>query len=505
MLINTSYHSANIARRFLDEANQMTSVSLNRLSSGIKTVNSGEDAGGFAVGTKLHSRINRKLAVGGNIQNALSFMDAQQSCIKSVGDTITRMSELKTMSLDISKNSSDLENYNKEFVELQKQIESITKHKFNGVSLFSDTSKFVNTHENGDSEKGVDLVRDFLSGKFIAESGVELGQRTTQGSGGSLGTGGSSSNYTLDQWRADYDEWINYDDSNWDNDFLKWMADPVPYGGAAVLNQIKAARVNSDLVVDLSSSNITNIEPLIGLVDVEQLLIRDNNIEDISVLSGLANIVDLKLQGNNVSDISPIAGWVNPREIWLDDNNIDNLVPIENLSNLTGGLGLSDNNISDLTPLKNFSNIANTTGLYLTGNPIAQSQKYFLEAAIPSTNIFWPNPILPDTVEPEAPTTTTGYPSLDQFTTKDFTNFTQTIANASAQIGSQQSRLNMEMRHNESTRINLESAKGGIMDTDVAIESTRLAKANLLTKSSASMIAQANKLSDIDLRMIIND
>ena len=162
------------------------------------------------------------------------------------------MSELKTMSTDVTKNSADIENYNKEFVELQKQIEAMTKHKFNGVSLFSNTSKFAETDADGRSGHGVDLARNFVFDEYVAESGAVLGQGTTT-STTVPGAGWQvlvqvveevQLPYTLDQWRADYDEWINYDDSNWDNDFLTWMADPEPYGGVDVLNQIKAARDN---------------------------------------------------------------------------------------------------------------------------------------------------------------------------------------------------------------------------------------------------------------------
>ena len=73
-----------------------------------------------------------------------------------------------------------------------------------------------------------------------------------------------------------------------------------------------------------------------------------------------------------------------------------------------------------------------------------------------------------------------------------------------AEVGSHQSRLNMEMQHNETARVNLEAAKSRIMDADMAQESTRFAKTNVLVQSSASMVAQANQLSDIALRLMVN-
>ena len=49
---------------------------------------------------------------------------------------------------------------------------------------------------------------------------------------------------------------------------------------------------------------------------------------------------------------------------------------------------------------------------------------------------------------------------------------------------------------------NLEAAYGRIMDTSVAVESTRFAKSNILVQCSASMTAQANQLSSLALTLI---
>ena len=49
------------------------------------------------------------------------------------------MAELKGMATqDPMKSSQDIESYNNEFVDLQKQIRDIAKTTFNGVSLFAD-------------------------------------------------------------------------------------------------------------------------------------------------------------------------------------------------------------------------------------------------------------------------------------------------------------------------------------------------------------------------------
>ena len=54
------------------------------------------------------------------------------------------------------------------------------------------------------------------------------------------------------------------------------------------------------------------------------------------------------------------------------------------------------------------------------------------------------------------------------------------------------SRLDFALNNVDRTRSNLEASYGQIMDVDIAEESTRLAKFQILVQASASMLAQAN-------------
>ena len=71
----------------------------------------------------------------------------QDSGLETVGKILDRMSELRVMAQDITKNSGDIENYSKEFVELQSQLNQISKQSFNGISLFATETARVQTGE----------------------------------------------------------------------------------------------------------------------------------------------------------------------------------------------------------------------------------------------------------------------------------------------------------------------------------------------------------------------
>jgi len=136
-IVVNSNASATEASFNLSRNNEALRKSLGRLSSGKRISNPADDAGGLAVAYKLDSTINRSYATIQNAQNSLSYLQVQDSSLATVGKILDRMAELRTMAQDITKNSGDIENYSKEFIELQSQLRQIKEEKFNGISLFA--------------------------------------------------------------------------------------------------------------------------------------------------------------------------------------------------------------------------------------------------------------------------------------------------------------------------------------------------------------------------------
>ena len=82
------------------------------------------------------------------LKTDLSYLQVQDSSLQTAGKIVDRMAELRVMAQDITKNTSDIENYSKEFVELQSQLNQISKEKFNGISLFA-SSNALQSLESG--------------------------------------------------------------------------------------------------------------------------------------------------------------------------------------------------------------------------------------------------------------------------------------------------------------------------------------------------------------------
>lgn len=78
----------------------------------------------------------------------------------------------------------------------------------------------------------------------------------------------------------------------------------------------------------------------------------------------------------------------------------------------------------------------------------------------------------------------------------------QNVANLRANNGAITSRLNFASEMLSMNAINLKSAVSRIMDTDVASESTELARFSILTQAGSSMLAQANSVKQVALKLL---
>jgi flagellin len=97
---------------------------------------------------KLKGSINRLKGVEANVGNAISFLQVQDGILESAGKIVDRMAELKALSQDVLKNTSDIANYNSEFANLQLQLRDMANTKFNGVSLFGTGVAFGSDNTN---------------------------------------------------------------------------------------------------------------------------------------------------------------------------------------------------------------------------------------------------------------------------------------------------------------------------------------------------------------------
>lgn len=154
-VINTNIQAIAAARN-LNKSQEMLGRSLNRLSSGSKIVNPSDDAAGLAVSEKLDAQNLRVRAATTNVQNAISFTQSADGFMSGMTKILARMSELALLAKDVTKNSTDVALYQKEFTALQDQLRQTIGGtttqiggtadvnpplgQFNGITIFGNDS-----------------------------------------------------------------------------------------------------------------------------------------------------------------------------------------------------------------------------------------------------------------------------------------------------------------------------------------------------------------------------
>ena len=209
------------ASYYLDKNQKALQQSIKKLASGKRIVSPNEDPGTMSVVMKLNAAVNRMSGAKNNVQNGISFVEIQDGMLETVGRIVGRMAELKGMATqDPLKSSQDVESYNNEFRDLQKQLRDINQSTFNGVSLFADfagtkdnvtTSKVkfkgdesadnvieIFTSSEGSAGTKVSLVRSgLLSALTIAGGAASLGAANESAAGVTAAAGGNSTIYGL--------------------------------------------------------------------------------------------------------------------------------------------------------------------------------------------------------------------------------------------------------------------------------------------------------------------
>ncbi len=171
LTINTNTAASTSAMN-LNVNNAMLQKSLARLSSGSKITASSDDAGGLAVSVKMQAAIRRTDATTSNVANATSFLQTQDGGLKTAGKVLERIAELKSLSTDVTKTTSDIANYDAEFTALKSQLVNLTQDTFNGVGMFNVGAATVTVSTSEDGVQSMSITKADLAASVTPITGA---------------------------------------------------------------------------------------------------------------------------------------------------------------------------------------------------------------------------------------------------------------------------------------------------------------------------------------------
>ena len=122
--------------------------SIHKLSSGTRLVKAQDDSGMLSVKMKMDAAKYKNASSMNKLASAVSYTDMQDGILNNAQNILTRMSELKGLSInDPLKSEQDIDAYNNEFRDLQRQLFQLSKTTFNGTSLFATTTEMYGGDE----------------------------------------------------------------------------------------------------------------------------------------------------------------------------------------------------------------------------------------------------------------------------------------------------------------------------------------------------------------------
>lgn len=140
MVINTNMASLN-AVRTLDGTSREQSVSMERLTSGLRINGAADDAAGLAVATGMTTQIMGTDMAIRNANDSIGMLQTLDGATDEVMDMLQRMRELGIQSMNGTYNDDNRQQMQSEVKQLQNEIQRIADTtKFNGMNIMNASS-----------------------------------------------------------------------------------------------------------------------------------------------------------------------------------------------------------------------------------------------------------------------------------------------------------------------------------------------------------------------------
>jgi flagellin len=135
--VNTNVVALN-AQRNLSASQSNLSTSMQRLSSGLRVNSAKDDAAGLAIAERMNAQVKGMNVAVRNANDGISLAQTAEGALGKIGDNLQRMRELAVQSRNATNSAGDRDNLQKEFKELQAEIDRTVKGtKFNGTAMFA--------------------------------------------------------------------------------------------------------------------------------------------------------------------------------------------------------------------------------------------------------------------------------------------------------------------------------------------------------------------------------
>tara|TARA_R110001583_G_scaffold137593_1_gene289202 strand:+ start:1540 stop:2985 length:1446 start_codon:yes stop_codon:yes gene_type:complete len=477
--VNTNVTSMK-AQNNLNGANSKLSMSMERLSSGLRINSAKDDAAGLQISNRMTSQINGIGVAMRNANDGISIAQTAEGSMQESTNILQRMRDLTLQSANGSNSSEDRAAMQKEVNSLQSELTRIAETTSFGGQKLLDGSYGTQSFQVG--SKANETIS--VSLKSVAATNIGAYQSDSAGSifGGALvaaaaGTNGSALGTLTITKGTNATNVVTAA-----SDTATEVASKINKAGTGVTATAET-KVQANLTAAYDVSLVMNVD--------------DGTSTSALDLTGITNNDDLAKAINNVSGETGVTASIDSGVLTISSSKGADINFTE-AGNSAGGLVL--NNISG------DGTASAATTLAFAGATATASGAISLSSAdaysISSTGTI-------GELTGEAAGVFAGVNTVDITTASGSQSALAVIDGAiagidssRADLGAIQNRMNFTISNLSNIQSNVSDARSRIQDVDFASETAQLTKQQILSQTSSAMLAQANQLPQTALSLL---
>lgn len=449
---------ANMAAYNFGTARTNLATSLTRLSSGNRINSAAEDPSGAAVSLRLRNQITGTSITKSNLQNVASFLEVQHTSLLKLAEIYKRMDEFRVKRLDPIASAEEIAFYNAQISQYRDQILEVKEETFNGTRLFSpDHNLLTMSADTGAVNGAAESVAQF--NLFYQNPPLPVEMIFLMDYSGSMGG-------VITNVRNNVDLFVNEIQNRLNAS--TWQAKAVGYrGNGGFPPHLFFAPNGGDFVTSTSA-------------------LRNQLDQIVSITGGGGTAGESLIDGiNDALNAGSPSGWQYPNSqkvlMAFTDEPADPIrTPGLNLTDVTNRLNQDDVNFWL------FTDYPNGEPGYDTLTPQLISQTAANTDTLANANANMTGAI--DAI-------------INSLITTDLVDF-DTIARYIAENVAKQNTVRNLIQSSDLSILNASSAHSRIADLDVAAESIRLTRANIMQQAGGMAVNQVRVSADSVLTLL---
>jgi flagellin len=488
-VINTNVSSL-LSQNSLHLNQGKLATAMERLSTGVRINSAKDDAAGLAISTRMTSEIRGLTAAVRNANDGISVAQTAEGSLGEITNILQRLRELAVQSANSSNNATDRSFLNTEASQLVDEAQRIaTQTNFNGVKLLDGTFTSQNFQVGANTGEVV-VFNSIADSKATA---LGLNQLTTGGT--KMNFYGAANAAAVESAIAVEADLKITTAGGGTTGAISWAAGAagVPTGADTIAAAINAAGSNIGVV-----ATATNSATLGSLSEAGTVSFTLNGASISAVVGATNDLTTLASAINGSTSATKItASFADPNNKSLmtlttsDGSNIQ----ITDYANTGAGASSTaafgtvtlTEGAADSSHKSGTVTLTSTKGRITTAGAAATE---FTAAGVNGSTFSSVYSI--DLSSQSGSSAALGV--LDSALTQ--------VNNTRAALGGLMNRFEASVSNQGTAIMNLSASRSRILDTDYAVETTNLAKAQIIQQAATAMLAQANQSSQSVLALL---